>query len=76
MQGKPPQPPLAGMTSSQFITGAVVGGLATYVLTHPAAQRAMINGAAQLWMALKGGVEETRERFRDAEAEIKATRAE
>ena len=75
MHNRPPQGPLSGMTNGRFLTGAVVGGLVTYVLTNETVQKAMINGAAQVWMALKGGMEETRERFRDAEAEIKATRS-
>ncbi|KPQ22184.1 MAG: hypothetical protein HLUCCA24_00440 [Rhodobacteraceae bacterium HLUCCA24] len=75
MHNRPPQGPLSGLTNGRFLTGAAVGGLVTYVLTNEAVQKAMINGAAQVWMALKGGMEETRERFRDAEAEIKATRS-
>lgn len=75
MQTRPPQGPLSGVTTGRFLTGAAVGGLVTYVLTNEAVQKAMINGAAQVWMALKGGMEETRERFRDAEAEIKAGRS-
>lgn len=63
------------LTNSRFLAGALAGGAATLLLTNPAVQRAAINTAAHIWMALKGGLEETKERFRDAESEIKAARA-
>ena len=68
--------PLLGetLTNGRFLTGALAGGAVTLLLTNPAVQRAAISMAAHVWMALKGGVEETRERFRDAESEIKAAR--
>ncbi|WP_428337496.1 hypothetical protein [Paenirhodobacter sp.] len=48
----------------------------TYLLTNEAAQRTIISGVARVWLGLKGGLEETKERFRDAESEIKAQRTE
>lgn len=63
------------LSSGPFLTGAIVGGLVTYVATNEAVQRAAINGAAQIWMAIKGGLEETKERFRDAESQIKSAKA-
>lgn len=36
--------------------------------------RAMINGLAHVWLSLQGGVEEAKERFRDAESEIRSAR--
>lgn len=62
------------LTNSRFLTGALAGGVVTLLLTNPAVQRAAINTAAHLWLTLKGGLEETKERFRDAESEIKADR--
>ncbi|PTQ71890.1 hypothetical protein [Celeribacter persicus] len=64
----------ANLLNSKFLTGAVVGGLVTYVLTNEAVQKAALNGLAHLWITLQGGVEEAKERFRDAESEIKAAR--
>lgn len=64
-----------GNGTGSFLTGALVGGLVTYVATNPAVQRALVVGAAQAWLAVKGSMEETKERFRDAEAEIKTARA-
>lgn len=66
-----------GLGGSQFLTGVLVGGVVTYILTNETIQRAAINGVAHLWLAITGALEETKERFRDAEAEIKsATEAE
>ncbi len=72
----PPVKTNTSLTSGPFLTGALVGGAVTYVLANENVQRAVINSAAMIWMAVKGGVEETREKFRDAESEIRATRAE
>jgi len=76
MNAKPPHGEAPGqglgLVGGQFLTGVVVGGVVTYVLTNEAVQRAAINGVAHLWLALKGALEETKERFRDAEAEIKS----
>ena len=63
-----------GQGTGSFLTGALVGGLITYVATNPAVQRAAVVGAARLWLAIKGSMEETKERFHDAEAEIKTAR--
>ena len=59
------------LLNGHLITGALVGGAVTYILTNEAVQRAAISGAARLWLAVKGGLEETKERFRDAEHEIR-----
>ena len=60
------------LSNPRFLTGAVVGGLVTYVLTNEAAQRKLMGGLAQLWLGLQGGIEEAKERFRDAESEVRS----
>ncbi len=70
-----PAAPGQPLVNGRLLTGALVGGAVTYLLTNEAVQRAAIHGAAHLWLAIKGGVEETKERFRDAEHEIQADRA-
>ncbi|WP_444464720.1 hypothetical protein [Rhodobacter capsulatus] len=60
------------LSNPRFLTGAVVGGLVTYVLTNEAAQRKLMGGLAQIWLGLQGGLEEAKERFRDAESEVRA----
>lgn len=72
----PAAPKTGGLTSANFLTGLVVGGALTYVLTNENVQRALINGAAQVWLGLQGTLEETKERFRDAESEVKSSKAE
>ncbi len=77
MMNSKPHADAPGLVGSQFLTGVLVGGVATYILTNETIQRAAINGVAHLWLAITGALEETKERFRDAEAEIKsATEAE
>jgi hypothetical protein len=63
-----------GLLNNRFVTGMLVGGALTYVLTNEAIQRAAIRGIMQVWLNVQGGIEETKERFRDAESEIKAGR--
>lgn len=52
-----------------LIAGLVVGAAAAYLLSNEAVQRSMIGSVVSLWSTLQGGVEEMKERFRDAEAE-------
>ncbi len=67
-------PTLAALTNSRFLTGTLVGGLVTLLVTNEAVQRGAISAAAHLWLTMKGGLEEAKERFRDAESEIKSSR--
>lgn len=64
------------LTSSSFIKGAVIGGVAAYVLTNENVQNGVIKAAVQSWSILQGGIEEMKERFRDAEAELHAAQHE
>ncbi|MEQ8602100.1 MAG: hypothetical protein RIB45_02185 [Marivibrio sp.] len=67
-QGAAPRPVL----NQRFVTGALVGAAAAYMLSNPAVQDAAIKGAVKVWTVVQGGVEEMKERFRDAEAELHA----
>ncbi|WP_145108830.1 hypothetical protein [Cereibacter sediminicola] len=69
-------PANASMLNGRFVAGLLVGGAITYVLSNEAVQRSVMRGAMQLWMGLQGGLQETRERFRDAEAEVRAHKGE
>lgn len=60
----------------RFIKGALIGALATYILTNEKVQQGAIRGAVKAWSMVQGGVEEMKERFRDAEAELHAGRME
>jgi hypothetical protein len=63
-------PILRVMTSGNFLTGLVVGGLTTFVLTQPGVQRALFRTAAKTASLITAGVAEAKERFHDAEAEV------
>ena len=73
----PPPPPAPARGGSmlgnpRFIRGAVVGAAAAYLLTNEQVQQTAIHGAVRAWSLVRGGVEEMKERFRDAEAELHA----
>jgi hypothetical protein len=63
---------LSSLTSSRFLKGLVIGGAAAYLLTNDQVQRAVIKGTVKVWTLVQGGVAELKERFQDAEAEIRA----
>lgn len=66
---------LLPMNSDSFLKGALIGAAAAYILTNENVQHSMIKGTVKAWSLLQGGVEEMKERFRDAEAEIMAEQA-
>jgi hypothetical protein len=72
-----PQPsrPLLDFGNDRFVKGLLIGAAAAYLLTNEEVQRTAIKGAVTLWTTLQGGVEEMKERFQDAEAELQAGRA-
>lgn len=67
------QTPGIGQTSpwNRVVKGALIGAAATYLLTNEQVQRTAIKGAVRLWSLLQGGIEEVKERFGDAEAELR-----
>lgn len=76
----PPVPPAAPagrghLTNPRFLKGALVGALATYLLTNETVQHNAIKAAVRAWSMVQGGVEEMKERFRDAEAELHTAQA-
>lgn len=62
--------------SSRFVKGALIGAVAAYLLTNEKVQQTAIKAAVKSWSMLQGGVEEMKERFRDAEAELHASHRE
>ena len=56
----------------RFVKGAITGAALTFLLTNDAVQKNTIKSVVKFWSMLQGGVEEIKERFQDAEAEIKA----
>ncbi len=56
--------------NDRFVKGLLIGAAATYLLTNESVQRTAIKAVVQVWSALQGGIEEAKERFHDAEAEL------
>jgi len=65
-----PSPTLFG--NPRFVKGALIGAAAAYLLSNDSVQQGAIKAAVRAWSVLQGGVEEMKERFRDAEAELHA----
>lgn len=64
---------LFGLTNERFLKGLLVGAAAAYLLTNDSVQRNAIKAVVKVWSVLQGGVEEIKERFHDAEAELRAS---
>jgi hypothetical protein len=56
--------------NDRFVKGLLIGAAATYLLTNESVQRTAIKGVVHVWSALQAGIEEAKERFHDAEAEL------
>lgn len=53
-----------------FLGGLAVGSVVTLVLANPDVQRALFRGVARVALVARSGLEEIKERFHDAEAEV------
>lgn len=62
--------------NDRFMKGLMIGAAAAYLLHNEAVQRSAIKGAVNLWSSVQGNMEEIKERFRDAEAELHVETAE
>ena len=71
-----PQQQSSSLLNERFFKGLLIGAAAAYLLTNENVQRTAIKGAVKAWSLLQGGVEELKERFHDAEAEIRTETAE
>ncbi|KAA5602862.1 hypothetical protein [Blastochloris sulfoviridis] len=61
-----------GVHNDALIKGLLIGAGLTFLLTNDSVQKNLIGAAVKVWSTLQGGVEEMKERFRDAEAELAA----
>lgn len=59
-------------SNDRFLKGLLIGAAATYLLTNESVQHTAIKGVVKTWSLVQGAVEEIKERFHDAEAEIHA----
>ncbi|HOB63380.1 MAG TPA: hypothetical protein PKI41_14870 [Candidatus Competibacteraceae bacterium] len=55
----------------RFVKGAITGAAVTFLLTNDTVQKNAIKSLVKIWNMFQGGFEEVKERFKDAEAEIK-----
>ena len=55
----------------RFVKGAITGAALTFLLTNDSVQKNGIKSLVKLWSLFQSGMEEIKERFKDAEAEIK-----
>lgn len=68
-----PQQPnrsLFGMPNDRFLKGIMIGAAVTYLATNEQVQRTAIKGVVKAWSLMQGGIEEVKERFGDAAAEL------
>jgi len=63
---------LGNINTNDFIKGALIGAVATYILTNESAQKAIFKTIAKGSEMFQAGIEEMKERMEDAKAEIEA----
>jgi hypothetical protein len=56
----------------RFIRGAITGAALTFLLTNEGLQKNTVKSLVKVWSTLQGGFEEMKERFQDAEAEVRS----
>lgn len=61
-------------TSGDFIKGALIGAAATYLLTNKNAQQTIMKAASKGTELFQAGMEEMKERFEDAKAQMEANK--
>lgn len=60
----------SGNTQQDFLKGAFIGAVATFILTNKDAQKAIFKGFAKISNLFEMGIEELKERYEDAKAEV------
>lgn len=65
-------PVQTGFNSGDFIKGALIGALATYLLTNKGAQEAIMKTVGKGSELFSAGIEELKERYEDAKAQMQA----
>lgn len=59
----------------RFLKGLLVGAAVTFLATNEGVQKSAFRTVARVWGMFQGGMEEMKERFHDAEAELKSEHA-
>lgn len=65
-------PVQTGFNSGDFIKGALIGALATYLLTNKGAQETVMKTVGKGRELFSAGIEELKERYEDAKAQMQA----
>lgn len=60
-------------SNPSYIKGLLLGTGVTLLVTNPTVQNAVIKGTVAAWSAVVGGIEEIKEKVRDAKAEKSMT---
>lgn len=60
----------SGNSQTDFLKGAFIGAVATFILTNKDAQSAIFKGFAKISNLFEMGIEELKERYEDAKAEV------
>jgi len=60
------------MNARFLVNGALTGAAVAFLLTNETVQRTVIYSAVRVWLLAQEGIEEFKERFRDAAAEVRA----
>jgi gas vesicle protein len=63
---------LGNFNTNDFLKGALIGAVATYLLTNENAQKAIFKTFAKGSQLVQAGIEEMKERMEDAKAEMEA----
>lgn len=63
----------SGTTQKDMLKGALIGAVATFILTNEDAQKAIFKNFAKLSSLFEVGIEELKERYEDAKAEVSLT---
>jgi len=69
----PANNPLSGFNSSDFVKGALIGAAAAYLLTNKKVQESLFKTVAKGSSMFQMGMEELKERYEDAQAELDST---
>lgn len=65
---------IMGIDTKNFLIGAAIGAAGAYLLTNENAQKAIFKTIAQGSSMFQAGIEEMKERFEDAKAELEASK--
>ena len=72
MQQTLPSTQQSGFNNGDFIKGALIGALATYLLTNKNAQETIMKTVGKGSELFSAGIEELKERYEDAKAQMQA----